>query len=42
MLPVRVLIVDDSVVVRKLLCEALAIGAEVKVAGGWLPAGRSP
>ena len=33
MLPVRVLIVDDSVVVRKLLCEALAASAEVKVAG---------
>ncbi len=33
MLPVRVLIVDDSVVVRKLLCEALATSTEVKVAG---------
>jgi two-component system, chemotaxis family, protein-glutamate methylesterase/glutaminase len=33
MLPVRVLIVDDSVVVRKLLCEALASSPEVKVAG---------
>ncbi len=33
MLPVRVLIVDDSVVVRKLLCEALATSAEVSVAG---------
>jgi two-component system chemotaxis response regulator CheB len=31
--PVRVLIVDDSVVVRKLLCEALANCAEVTVAG---------
>lgn len=31
--PVRVLIVDDSVVVRKLLCEALASSAEIKVAG---------
>jgi two-component system chemotaxis response regulator CheB len=33
MLPVRVLVVDDSVVVRKLLCEALASSAEVQVAG---------
>jgi two-component system chemotaxis response regulator CheB len=33
MLPVRVLIVDDSVVVRKLLCEALASSTEVQVAG---------
>jgi two-component system chemotaxis response regulator CheB len=33
MLPVRVLIVDDSVVVRKLLCEALASSAEVQLAG---------
>lgn len=33
MLPVRVLIVDDSVVVRKLLCEALASSGEVHVAG---------
>jgi two-component system, chemotaxis family, protein-glutamate methylesterase/glutaminase len=33
MLPVRVLVVDDSVVVRKLLCEALACNAEVQVAG---------
>ncbi|MBI3646374.1 MAG: chemotaxis response regulator protein-glutamate methylesterase [Acidobacteriales bacterium] len=33
MLPVRVLIVDDSVVVRKLLCEALAASAEITVAG---------
>ncbi len=33
MLPVRVLIVDDSVVVRKLLCEALASSPEVEVAG---------
>ncbi len=31
--PVRVLIVDDSVVVRKLLCEALASSPEVEVAG---------
>lgn len=31
--PVRVLIVDDSVVVRKLLCEALASCAEIVVAG---------
>ncbi len=33
MLPVRVLIVDDSVVVRKLLSEALASSREVNVAG---------
>ncbi len=33
MLPVRVLIVDDSVVVRKLLCEALASSPEVRVVG---------
>lgn len=33
MLPVRVLVVDDSVVVRKLLCEALASGPGVEVAG---------
>jgi two-component system, chemotaxis family, protein-glutamate methylesterase/glutaminase len=33
MLPVRVLVVDDSVVVRKLLCDALASSAEVQVAG---------
>lgn len=33
MLPVRVLIVDDSVVVRKLLCEALATSVEVNVVG---------
>jgi len=33
MLPVRVLVVDDSVVVRKLLSEALASSAEVQVAG---------
>jgi two-component system, chemotaxis family, protein-glutamate methylesterase/glutaminase len=31
--PVRVLIVDDSVVVRKLVCEALASSAQVQVAG---------
>ena len=33
MLPVRVLVVDDSVVVRKLLCEALGSSAEVQVVG---------
>ncbi len=33
MLPVRVLIVDDSVVVRKLLSESLASSTEVQVAG---------
>jgi len=33
MLPVRILIVDDSVVVRKLLCEALASSPEVELAG---------
>jgi two-component system, chemotaxis family, protein-glutamate methylesterase/glutaminase len=33
MLPVRVLIVDDSVVVRKLLCDALASSADIEVAG---------
>jgi two-component system chemotaxis response regulator CheB len=33
MLPVRVLVVDDSVVVRKLLSEALASSAEVQLAG---------
>jgi len=33
MLPVRVLVVDDSVVVRKLLGEALGSSAEVQVAG---------
>lgn len=33
MLPVRVLVVDDSVVVRKLLCEALASSTEVQLAG---------
>lgn len=31
--PVRVLVVDDSVVVRKLLCEALASAPEIAVAG---------
>jgi len=31
--PVRVLIVDDSVVVRKLLCDALASAKEIEVAG---------
>lgn len=31
--PVRVLIVDDSVVVRKVVCDALAAHAEVEVAG---------
>jgi len=38
-LPVWGLIVDDSVVVRKLLCEALATRAEVKVAGGGASSG---
>jgi two-component system chemotaxis response regulator CheB len=33
MLPVRVLIVDDSVVVRKLLCDLLTTSAEVEVVG---------
>ncbi len=33
MLPVRVLVVDDSVVVRKLLSDALASSVEVQVAG---------
>lgn len=33
MLPVRVLIVDDSVVIRKLLCHALSSSAELQVAG---------
>src|SRR6266498_2003135 len=33
MSPIRVLVVDDSVVVRKLLCDALASSAEVQVAG---------
>lgn len=33
MLPVRVLVVDDSVVVRKLLCDALTSSPEVSVAG---------
>jgi len=33
MLPVRVLVVDDSVVVRKLLSDALASSAEAQVAG---------
>ncbi len=33
MLPVRVLIVDDSVVVRKILCEALGSCPEINVAG---------
>jgi len=33
MLPLRVLIVDDSVVVRKLLSDALSSSAEVQVAG---------
>ncbi len=33
MLPIQILIVDDSVVVRKLLCDALALSPEVKVAG---------
>ena len=33
MLPIQVLIVDDSVVVRRLLCEALASAPDIKVAG---------
>lgn len=33
MLPVRVLIVDDSVVLRRLLCEALAASPEISVVG---------
>lgn len=33
MLPIRVLIVDDSVVVRKLLCGALSSSAGIEVAG---------
>ena len=33
MAPIRVLIVDDSVVVRKLLAEALASSPEIGVAG---------
>lgn len=33
MLPVRVLIVDDSVVVRKLLCDALGSSPEIQLAG---------
>jgi len=33
MLPIRVLVVDDSVVVRKLLCDVLASSPEVQVAG---------
>jgi two-component system, chemotaxis family, protein-glutamate methylesterase/glutaminase len=33
MLPVRVLIVDDSVVIRKLLCDALEANREIQVAG---------
>lgn len=33
MLPIRVLVVDDSAVVRKVLCEALSASAEVQVAG---------
>jgi two-component system, chemotaxis family, protein-glutamate methylesterase/glutaminase len=31
--PIRVLIVDDSVVVRRLLCDALAFAPDIKVAG---------
>src|SRR5437588_1821530 len=31
--PIRVLIVDDSVVIRKLLCDALSSSPEVAVAG---------
>ena len=33
MIPVRVLVVDDSAVVRKLLCEALASSPNIEVAG---------
>jgi two-component system chemotaxis response regulator CheB len=33
MLPVRILVVDDSVVVRKFLCEALAGSSQVEVVG---------
>jgi two-component system chemotaxis response regulator CheB len=33
MLPVRVLVVDDSVVVRKILCDALAICPDIAIAG---------
>src|SRR5262249_50170944 len=33
MTPIRVLIVDDSVVVRKVLCEALSLDASIEVAG---------
>jgi two-component system chemotaxis response regulator CheB len=33
MLPIRVLVIDDSVVVRSLLCEALASSSEVQVVG---------
>ena len=44
--PVRVLIVDDSAVVRKLLCDALAASAEVEVAGtassGTIALGKIP
>ena len=31
--PARVLVVDDSVVVRKFVCDALSASAEVEVAG---------
>src|SRR5215471_18436028 len=33
MAPIRVLIVDDSVVIRKVLCEALSVDASIEVAG---------
>jgi len=33
MLPIRVLVVDDSVVVRRVVCDALASSAEVEIAG---------
>lgn len=32
-MPVRVLVVDDSVVIRKILCEALSADPEIEVAG---------
>src|SRR3974377_1906882 len=31
--PIRVLVVDDSVVIRKVLCEALPTAAEIEIAG---------
>lgn len=33
MAPIRVLVVDDSVVIRKVLCEALASDPEIEIAG---------